>query len=357
MSAPPQLPSLLSDPQISAVVQSRLVPAGTLVLREGDRPGEVMWIETGRLSVERDNPGGVPHVIAELGDGDVVGEIAFLDGAPRSANVRALKDTRIKVVSADALADQPDGAAALARLRAALTREVMRRMRENNDRLVDALQREVDALREREQFGLFFLYTFATLCIGTIGQALITARLVEVDIYSMAFGWQSLLIFIVPLAVLIWWMKLPLADLGISTHNIARALLEGLAISAALVVFLLALRWSLLSAGVAVRPVGFFTPSQTAAYAAHAFLQELLARGFLQSSYQRFLGDRRGFISVVLSSVGFGMFHLHYGLDAVVLTMLGGLVFGFIFLRHRNLAGVTLVHIIVGLTALGLGLI
>lgn len=349
--------SARSEALIRQVEEVRTVAPGTIVMREGDPPDEIMRIVSGSMAVVRSDEAGRVHRIAQLETGELVGEMGFVDHAPRSASVRAEEETTFAMLSATGLAAKAGGSEALAELRAVVAATIVHRMRVHNDRYVDALQRELDSLKEREQFGIFFLYTFATLCVGTVVHEAISARLVDVDVYSIEFGWQAMLFFIVPLLGVIAWMRLPLRALGLTRKNLRRSVLEALAISAAIVALLIVLRTQLVAYGVTLRPITLFTPAQAAAYAAHSFLQELLARGFVQTSYQRFLNDRRGVISVILSSVSFGIFHLHYGLHAVALTTLGGFVFGAIFLRHGNLAGVTLVHFVVGLTALSLGLI
>ncbi|MGB0099847.1 MAG: MDR family MFS transporter/patatin-like phospholipase family protein [Nocardioides sp.] len=75
---------------------SRLVgvPAGSWLIREGDPPGAAYVVRRGRLEVfvgER--------LVRELGPGDVLGELALLTGEPRSAGVRARRDSTVLEVS------------------------------------------------------------------------------------------------------------------------------------------------------------------------------------------------------------------------------------------------------------------
>ncbi|MBK5970248.1 CPBP family intramembrane glutamic endopeptidase [Thiorhodovibrio winogradskyi] len=53
----------------------------------------------------------------------------------------------------------------------------------------------------------------------------------------------------------------------------------------------------------------------------------------------------------------FGLFHLHFGFAAVILTLVSSVVFGLFYLRNRNLAGVTLFHFIAGGCAFWFGLL
>ena len=83
-------------------------------------------------------------------------------------------------------------------------------------------------------------------------------------------------------------------------------------------------------------------------YAPHSFVQEVLARGVLQSSLRRVLNDRRGIVSVVVASLVFGLFHGYLGLTGIAVTTVSGVIFGCLFIRHGNLIGATIVHVLAG---------
>jgi CRP-like cAMP-binding protein len=70
--------------RIAALATEVSVPAGKVLVREGDWSYEMLAIEEGRAEVLR---GGAR--IADLGPGDVVGEIGVMDSSPRSATVVA----------------------------------------------------------------------------------------------------------------------------------------------------------------------------------------------------------------------------------------------------------------------------
>ena len=65
---------------------------GEVIMRQGDVSDALHVITRGRVRVERDQPGDTPLVLAELGAGDVIGEMGLLDGGPRSATVTATSD-------------------------------------------------------------------------------------------------------------------------------------------------------------------------------------------------------------------------------------------------------------------------
>jgi CRP-like cAMP-binding protein len=61
-----------------------------VVMREGDDGGHVMILLDGQVKVETSDGHGRKHLLGVLGRGDLVGELACLDSAPRSASVIGL---------------------------------------------------------------------------------------------------------------------------------------------------------------------------------------------------------------------------------------------------------------------------
>lgn len=69
--------------------------AGETLLRRGDPAGEVLFLLDGRLEVVESGPSGRGVVLATVEAGGHVGELAALDGGPRSADVVAATDGRL----------------------------------------------------------------------------------------------------------------------------------------------------------------------------------------------------------------------------------------------------------------------
>jgi EAL domain-containing protein (putative c-di-GMP-specific phosphodiesterase class I) len=72
------------------MTQSRLeLNPGDIVFREGEPPTSAFLIEEGRIEVFAEHDG-TPFVLGVLGPGDLLGEMAVIDAAPRTATARAL---------------------------------------------------------------------------------------------------------------------------------------------------------------------------------------------------------------------------------------------------------------------------
>ncbi len=76
------------------------LPAGTVLIRQGEPAGSAFIVRTGRLEVLVGDT-----VVRELGPGQVLGELALLTGEPRSATVRARRDTTVVEIPREALED------------------------------------------------------------------------------------------------------------------------------------------------------------------------------------------------------------------------------------------------------------
>jgi len=70
--------------RIAGLASEVSVPAGKVLVREGDWSYEILAIEEGTAEVVRDGAR-----VAQLGPGDVVGEIGVMDAVPRTATVTA----------------------------------------------------------------------------------------------------------------------------------------------------------------------------------------------------------------------------------------------------------------------------
>lgn len=71
--------------------RSRAFAKGETVFRRGDPGGVLYIVERGRVEISLTTATGGKSILALAGPGDILGDIACLDGGPRSADVRALE--------------------------------------------------------------------------------------------------------------------------------------------------------------------------------------------------------------------------------------------------------------------------
>lgn len=69
------------------------LPSGRVLMREGERGQEAFIIVSGSAEIEREG-----RVFARRSSGEILGEIALVDGGPRTATVRLIEDSRLIVL-------------------------------------------------------------------------------------------------------------------------------------------------------------------------------------------------------------------------------------------------------------------
>jgi CRP/FNR family transcriptional regulator, cyclic AMP receptor protein len=80
--------------RISALADIIDLPAGRTIMTQGDRGAEMFIVVSGSARIERDG-----ESLGERGAGEVLGEIALLDGGPRTATVTLTEDSRLLVLA------------------------------------------------------------------------------------------------------------------------------------------------------------------------------------------------------------------------------------------------------------------
>jgi CRP-like cAMP-binding protein len=68
--------------------------AGDVIFAEGDKGDAMYVVRNGEVTVERDG-----RIMETLGGGDIFGEMALIDGAPRSATARAKTDCEVAPIN------------------------------------------------------------------------------------------------------------------------------------------------------------------------------------------------------------------------------------------------------------------
>ncbi|MCF8481437.1 MAG: cyclic nucleotide-binding domain-containing protein [Rhodospirillum sp.] len=340
---------------MAGVTHEITVPDGGLVIREGETGQRFYVIKSGVIEVFRDLGDGVEGSLICLGVGDTLGEMALLDEAPRSASARAKGEAKVLEFCPEELESLPQGAEILRQIRGAMGVIVARRIRRTTDTTVDALKRELAMARERQQFGQFFLYIMLLIAIMMLVSGLISQRLFDIDPTGPEFVWGYIALLSIPGGLYMWRTKVPLADVGLSTDGFWRSLKEGAILSAGLGGVFWVLSIYLTRKGLIPGQSAPFDFFGALGYLLHSFLQELFGRGFLQTSLQKFINDKKGYPTIICGSLFFGLAHIHLGLEGVGLTIVGSIIFGFIYQRHKNLAGVTLVHFMIGVFVFSFG--
>ena len=105
---------------------------GELLFERGDPGDGCYWLQEGVLAVCVSSAAGEERILAILGPGAIVGELAMIDGLPRSASVKAIRDCVLTFVSragfTDVLRQHPE-------LHADLVATLAARLRQSDEEL------------------------------------------------------------------------------------------------------------------------------------------------------------------------------------------------------------------------------
>jgi CRP-like cAMP-binding protein len=137
----------LSQRDLKAVAKScseSSYPDGEYLCRQGERGVAAFLIVSGRIAVENELTDGTSFLLAELGQGAMVGELSIIDGAERVASIRAIGEVQALVLTQwsmqGLLKERPSIAAAMLPI-------IVQRFRETTAEL---RRRESDSSHSRE---------------------------------------------------------------------------------------------------------------------------------------------------------------------------------------------------------------
>lgn len=81
--------------------ERRMYPANTTIVREGEAGDALFIVESGLVEVFLSSATGESKVVTRLGAGEAFGEMSVLTGEPRSAGVRTISQTIVRMVTRD----------------------------------------------------------------------------------------------------------------------------------------------------------------------------------------------------------------------------------------------------------------
>lgn len=329
-------------------------PAGTVIFRKGDDSDFAILIAEGEIEVYDEESG---SVLAVSSEGALVGELGMISGDPRSASARALTPLRgWKIGRSDYrefLSDRPE-----------LATLFFRKIYAQLSASYGKLRQQYVALEEADRRYHALAFMFVTIVLMVNVYALVNGLILG----SLRQTHQEQMIFWTSRAMELWggfilWgltvrCGLTRHDMGIRMGNLWRSIGVGLLISVPALAAMAYFRTHLYPEleGTALLDPQLISLS-VYTYILIAALQEWICRGvFLTSIASLMPGKTRPMAAIVISSLVFSTLHLHYSSSLAVVALLTGIVWGWLFLRYRNLAGPIISHFILGNAATLMGL-
>ncbi len=119
----------MTDP---GVLERRVVPRGGVIIQQGEEGFSAFLIQSGDAVVFTEQDGKRVE-LARLGPGQIIGEMALVVDAPRSASVQALTDCNLITITREVLHDKLQKSDPTIR---ALVQMLMKRIAQNNKALL-----------------------------------------------------------------------------------------------------------------------------------------------------------------------------------------------------------------------------
>lgn len=358
----------LPDPQIAQLAQIAStvnVAAGDTIIQEGEISDDVFIIQSGAVNViKREKDSGTQFQLATLASGESIGEVSLLDNEPRSASVIAIEDSillKIKMMDLNSIASEHESAAS--RIKVNFAREMAKRLRKTNETTVSILHGQLEEARARVAMGTVICWLLVGICLyilvlqsmTALGDAVASTTVISVSILFV-FGLMTL--------IAAKRSGYPLSFYGLNIKNWRRVVGEALLYSIPLLLLIGLLKWLL----IAYHPKLIDSPLldwshnlaisrwqlvvDIALYTLFTPVQEFIARGGVQSSFQSFLTDKRkNLYAILIANLMFSMTHIHLSTVFAILVFLPGLFWGWMYYRQQSLLGVCLSHILIGLVA------
>lgn len=133
---------------LETLLDYRTLSGGEVLFHEGDMSHEIYFIQRGTVEICKADATGRQHfVIATREARDIVGELAFLDGSPRSALVRTVGETEIIVLDKRELIQLPYSLIFFNRLISNIALVSSQQLRNSTEKHVKSLEQQLEIVR------------------------------------------------------------------------------------------------------------------------------------------------------------------------------------------------------------------
>ena len=90
----------------AVILERRFVPEGSVIMKQGEQGSSAFLIQSGSVKVYTQAQDGRRVDLAEMGVGQIFGEMALVFDEPRTATVEALEDCNLIVITRQTLEDK-----------------------------------------------------------------------------------------------------------------------------------------------------------------------------------------------------------------------------------------------------------
>jgi len=352
--------------QIALICQELNVKADDVIITEDDIEDRVFFLWKGEVAIVKKNS----RIAVLHEEGSVFGEMSCVDDGPRSAAAHATQPSRLVSLSMNELFAY--SSEVHRQIIINFSKMMSHRIRSTNEMVIATLERELEHDKARITMGNLLIMSIVLISF----YVLILEILDILNISSINSAFISTPIGVViglGAFIFVKKSKYPLSAYGFTTKNWQRSVFEAMMFTLIFIPCLMVYKWSSLhsSQQFSMRVLehifiegrwghqsSLVVTAFLLLYLLFVPLQEFVARGILQGSFQKLLINKHKVIfAIILSNLLFSMIHIHKSLYLAVAVLIPGLAWGWLYARNPTLIGVTVSHIFIGMAAFFTGAI
>jgi CRP-like cAMP-binding protein len=351
---------------IETLSKKESLPAGTIILKEGEVSLEFYLLLKGDVEIVKTSLEGLEHRIRILKPGELIGELAFIEETARSATVRTLTETEVLRIDGSIIKNDSRYIELYAALAVAMGKSISERLRYTNTVTVKSMQAELTAEKMRVAMGHSMVSIILTniICAFSLG---ITASLANYLPSTTPISIVLITIYVLVIFRAIQLGGYPLSQYGLTLRTWRASSLQAMIYSLPILALVVGIKWLFILYVPAYHNDAIFQPflelsgtSSTGywmyivmplAYALFCPVQEFLARGAIQTSFQLFLGSEKNsknLQAIILSNLIFAQSHLWLSVNFAIMVFFSGLFWGWMYNKQKDLVGVSVSHILIG---------
>lgn len=339
------------------------VHKGEILTKQGDEATSFFVILTGKLKVTKHaHKKKLEHTLSYLNPGDIIGEMALIDTVPRGFTLKAVKLSHLLEFSINDIKQFPEISS---KLNLHIGKRIAKRLRYLSEVTVKAMEKELQESKKRNALGLLMITVLSLTSAYMLSLKFLERIKTHLPVVTIISA--PLVIIIVAIMVLVMKKSgFPWKTFGISTKNWRSHTVEAILFSIPVMLILTAIKWVFIHRLLKDPSIPLIDPASSLytpdfsltiyiisliIYIILAPLQELVARGALQSGFYLFIPGKeksRTWTAIILSNLMFSLPHLYNSLYFAIVVLIPGFFWGWLFSRQKTLVGVSVSHILIG---------
>ncbi len=322
------------------------------IISEGEQSSDIYFVEKGELEVTKKIGGSKDEfVIGHLSNGEMFGEMSFIDSQPRSTTIRSTTPTILyKLALEDLNSGDSSSRQLLEKITTKLSMITLTRVRNTNSQYVLSIKNQIQQLEMQTQFGLFFVLLITFYSIQSFIYFFINYLGIKVDI--PVISWMKLVSLLIPSLFFVKYINYSLNTFGLNAAYAKQAILDTLVmLLSAFLLIAFSYRifigsWESLMINLTPTRITQISGGFFGIFIYILFL-EFLIRGVMQTSLQKFLDDEKGFLTVFIVADLLWLFDLYLGFGTDNIKFMLDLLLGYIFLLQKSIIGVVIIHFVI----------